>query len=85
MKSDLLKDLALLLQRRVDIIADHELRDRNPGQHLDSLQEISEAISVWFAQHEDQVDSRLHHYLQGCSYNKALDYIRDDVAVPCSV
>lgn len=85
MNSELLSDLELLLQRRLDIIADHELRDSNPGKQLDQLQEVSEALSVWFAQHEDQVDPRLHHFLDGCSYNKALTYIREGRSVPCSV
>lgn len=68
--------LADLLERRLQIIADHSLRDRNPNAHLSQLKAVSEAIAEAHASLRGQIDPRLNHYLSQASYSKALDHIR---------
>ena len=68
-------ELAALLQRRLDVIADHTWRDRDPAAHLLALAEVSEAITVWTKEHRSVLDPRLRHFLANASYAKALDFI----------
>jgi hypothetical protein len=37
-------NLAKLLKERLQIIADHEFRDKDPNAHLELLKKVSEAI-----------------------------------------
>ncbi|MEM1084173.1 MAG: hypothetical protein AAGI48_08620 [Verrucomicrobiota bacterium] len=71
-------DLAELLQRRLDVIADHAFRDRDPDAHLEALKEISVAISDWHRAHRGGLPARLEHFLGGCSYDKALRFLESD-------
>ncbi|MGE9270850.1 MAG: hypothetical protein ACQKBU_08605 [Verrucomicrobiales bacterium] len=73
-------DLAALLQRRLDVIADHDFRDRDPEAHLTNLREASQAITLWHSKHRGSLDARLEHFLRGCSYQKALIYLESDGA-----
>jgi hypothetical protein len=68
-------DLAAMLRRRLDVIADHAFRDRDPEAHLNALREASEAITAWHDQHRGSLPGRLEHFLSGCSYHKALAFI----------
>ena len=68
-------DLAALLHRRLDLIADHDFRDRDAAGHLDALKEISEEITAWHARHRGTLPPRLEHFLGGCSYQKALAFL----------
>jgi len=69
----MLEPLSEALRERLRIIADHDLRDRDPTAHLKKLQEASEAI-----QHCEkalstlEIDAKLRHYLERRSYDKAL-------------
>ncbi len=71
-------DLADLLRRRLAIIADHGFRDRDADAHLDALRRVSEEIAAWHARHRGSLPPRLEHFLSGCSYQKALDFIESD-------
>lgn len=71
-----LQELADLLERRVSIIADRELYQRDPDEHLTRLREVSESIAAKHAKLKPQLDARLNHFMTGCSYEKALDWIR---------
>lgn len=75
-----LQQLSTSLNDRLKVIADHELRDRNPATHLKKLQEASEAIEKWEAALllEGNADPKLLHYLKQRSYNKALEYINSN-------
>jgi hypothetical protein len=67
--------LAGLLRERLAVIADHAWRDRDAAGHLDRLRTVSEAI---MAQHEalrPGLPPRLAHYLERCSYDKALAFL----------
>lgn len=74
--SPTLDRLAELLQRRLDVIADTELRTKNPEAHLTALREVSEAIEAEHQRLRPQLDGRLRHFLQQASYQKALEWIQ---------
>ncbi len=64
-----------LLERRLAVIADLEWRDRDGAGQLAALQSVGEALTVWVSAHRAVVPPRLHHYLQQCSYSKALAWL----------
>lgn len=68
-------ELATLLQRRLDVIADHAWRDRDPAAHLQALADISGRIAEWTREHRSGLDPRLRHFLANASYAKALDFV----------
>jgi hypothetical protein len=68
-------ELKQLLNRRLEIIADHEWRDHDPSAQLAALGEISQRILDWTASHRSQIDARLRHYLDNSSLQKALDHL----------
>ena len=67
--------LASLLEKRLQVIADHAFRDRDPAAHLEALKEISEQIVAEQARLAPVTPPRLAHFLEGCSYDKALAFI----------
>jgi hypothetical protein len=69
-----LNELAEMLQRRIAVIADHDLRDREPAKHLDQLKSVSESIATVHSELKSEIDPRLNHYLANCSYEKALEH-----------
>ncbi|MBX9577899.1 MAG: hypothetical protein K2W97_05420 [Chthoniobacterales bacterium] len=77
MNPSTLQQLSSSLRERLSIIADHELRDRDPATHLKKLQEASEAIEQWekVLLLEKNVDPKLRHYLAQRSYDKALEWL----------
>lgn len=68
--------LISLLQKRIEIIADHSFRDRDTQAHLSALKQISEDIETYHQIHKSAFDSKLRHYLAQCSYQKALDHLQ---------
>ena len=68
-------DLASLLRRRREVIADHAFRDRDAAAHLDALREVSEAITAQHTLLRSQIPPRLNHYLTQCSFDKALGWL----------
>ena len=72
----LFNKIALALQERLDVIADHELRDRDAATHLKKLQEASETIESCAAALPIDTPARLRHFLEHRSYDKALDWIK---------
>ena len=79
MNSDL-KILTELLRKRLEIIADHEFRDKDPESHLESLKEISMAIESEHEPLRNSIDARLKHYLTNMSYEKALRHIENNIS-----
>ncbi len=65
--------LATALRRRVELIADHALRDRDPTAHLEALRTVSDEIGALAPQFGH--DPRLQHFLDRCSYDKALVWL----------
>ncbi|MEY3394327.1 MAG: hypothetical protein RL346_563 [Verrucomicrobiota bacterium] len=68
-------ELQTLLSQRLDIIADHTFRDRDPAGHLAALKKVSEQIETYTRENSRQFDAKLRHYLSNCSYQKALDHL----------
>ncbi len=68
-------DLAALLRRRRETIADHPFRDRDPAAHLNALKTVSEQIAAWHQSHRGDIPARLDHFLTNCSYDKALLFL----------
>lgn len=67
--------LRQLLQRRINLIADHAFRDRDPTAHLEALKTVSEEISAEHARLRPQLPPRLNHFLTQASFSKALEYL----------
>ena len=75
-----LKILTELLRKRLEIISDHEFRDKDPESHLESLKEISMAIESEHETLRNSIDARLKHYLTNMSYEKALSHIENNIS-----
>ena len=69
------EQLRALLQRRLDIIADHDLRLRAPEEQLKALQTISSDLQSWHQQHRLILPARLNHFMTQASFSKALEYL----------
>lgn len=68
-------DLATLLRRRKETIADHAFRDRDPAAHLEALKTVSLEIKAWHDARRGTLPPRLEHFLTGCSFDKALRFL----------
>ncbi|MDZ4288024.1 MAG: hypothetical protein U0984_08700 [Prosthecobacter sp.] len=64
-----------LLRRRLDVIADHGLRERDPTAQLDRLREVSEALAKEHERLRPILPARLNHFLTQSSLSKALEYL----------
>lgn len=67
-----LADLRIALQHRLDVIANHALRDADPAAHLEQLKEASEAIERLHQELGSGLHPQLNHFLESQSYHKAL-------------
>lgn len=69
------RDLAQSLRERLAVIGDRAAYERDPQAHLQQLQTVSERIIELGRQLPAPVDPQLAHYLQRCSYDKALAFL----------
>jgi len=76
---DLLVELEASLQERRRVIADHDWRDRDPAAHLDALRGVSEKIASISAGLGPAAAPKLRHFLDNCSYDKALTLLAGEV------
>ena len=67
-----LQQLIEMLERRLAVIANADLRENDPESQLAQLQEASEAIMAFHEDHRDSIPIRLNHFLENCSFDKAL-------------
>jgi len=72
------ENLRQLLRRRLEIIADHALRESDPAGQLRRLQEVSEAIQAEHEKLRPALHPRLNHFLTQSSLQKALDWIEQE-------
>lgn len=72
-------ELQSLLQRRLEVIADTEWRDRDPKGQLDALKSVSEALMARHQSWRDRMSPKLEHFMSNCSYQKALDFIENEL------
>ena len=77
MKTDY-QQLEQLLEKRIAVISDHQLRDSDPDEQLKQLQTVSESISELHQKIADEAPPRLRHFLENCSYDKALDWLKNN-------
>ena len=75
-ESNTIVDLRDALRERLAIIHDEESR-RDEVKHIDRLRAISEKIDKLQAALPQPVDTRLAHYLQRRSYDKALELLEN--------
>ncbi len=75
-----LSELIGLLEERLRVIGDAELRERDPAGQLAKLQEVSEALVAFHTGHRSEIQPRLNHFLESCSYAKALDWANEALA-----
>lgn len=72
-------ELARALRTRLEVIADRELYRQDPEHHLRKLIAASERIDEAVADLPRPLNGELAHYLQGCSYHKALNWLERNV------
>ena len=66
--------LATALRERLAIVADESSR-RAVGQHLERLKQVSERIDALRKCLPKPMDPQLAHFLERCSYEKALELL----------
>ena len=71
---DVIVDLREALRERLAIIGDEESR-RDEQAHMARLHAISERIDKLAAALPRPIDPRLAHYLEGRSFDKALEFL----------
>ena len=63
------------LQERLDVIADQDLRARDPRAHLERLKAAASRLDAAIARVRPNCDPQLRHFLDRQSYVKALDWL----------
>lgn len=63
------------LRERLALIDDREFYQRDPAGHLARLQTVSGQIAAATTHLPPRVDPQLAHFLQRCSYAKALAFL----------
>ena len=76
-----MNELAVALRERLAIVADEESR-RDSERHMERLREVSEKINALAARLPPSVNPQLRHYLERCSYSKALALLDGATAPP---
>ena len=76
MKTDFPK-LESLLRERLNVIADHALRDQDPAAHLEKLRDAAQALDQEYHSVRATLPARLNHFMQQSSYQKALAFIEE--------
>jgi len=66
-----------LLDERLRVIGDAELRGRDPEAQLAKLKEVSEAIMAFHVAHRSEIPPRLNHFLENCSFEKAREWANE--------
>jgi hypothetical protein len=72
--------LASLLRKRLSVIADQELRERDPDAQLNALRDVSLAITEAAQAPSSELPPRLAHFIERCSFDKALAFIEGQSA-----
>ncbi len=65
------------VQKRLDIVADHAFRDRDPGGHLEALKQAHRELESLVGALPSDCDPRLRHFLERQSYEKALAFLKE--------
>jgi hypothetical protein len=70
--------LAALLERRLEVIADTAWRDRDPEGQWAALRGVSEALEAFRLANQAALPKRLSHFLEQSSFGKALDWLKEN-------
>ena len=70
-----LSRLRAAVRRRLDVVADRALYERDAAEHLAQLVSASEAVNRLAAELPADADPELRHYLERQSYVKALAWL----------
>jgi hypothetical protein len=70
-------ELAAALRERIAVIADREAALRDSAAHMDRLRAASERIGRAAGALPRPVDPRLEHFIEGCSFAKALAWLEE--------
>ena len=73
-------ELREALQERLGVIADHELRARDPRAHLERLKAAASRLDAAIARVPPNCDPQLRHFLDRQSYVKALAWLEQTIA-----
>ncbi len=76
MEDATLHELASLLLRLERVIGNQQLREEDPGEHRNQLQEAFQRLDAKVRDLQGGLHPRLEHFLTQRSYAKALDWIR---------
>jgi hypothetical protein len=68
------------LKTRLDLVADHSFRDRDPAAHLAALKSAAATLDAEMSHLPPEIDPTLRHYLERQSYTKALAWLGEAVA-----
>ncbi len=69
------KALLKAVGERLDLVADHAWRDRDPAGHLEGLKAAAGRLDMLVANLPADADPMLRHYLERQSYTKARDWL----------
>lgn len=75
---ELSQRLCELLERRMAVIGDHALRDRDPAAQLEQLRQVSEELTALHQQNKGSLPPRLNHFLERASFSKALAWLKGE-------
>ena len=68
-------ELANALRERLAVISDEKLRREQPALQLEKLKDVSAKITSLAAELPSPIDPQLRHFLERCSYDKALAFL----------
>ncbi len=77
----LFQNLHAALRQRVDIVADHALREHDPAAHLEAIKAAAAHLDSVVADLPPNIDPNLRHYLERQSYLKAIAWLEESGAV----
>jgi hypothetical protein len=77
--SELHQKLHAAVKARLDLVADHAFRDRDPAAHLAALKSVAARLDAEMTDLLPEIDPMLRHYLERQSYTKALDWLSEAV------
>ena len=72
-----MKELHAAVKKRLDLVADHAFRDRDPAGHLAALKSAAAELDTLVNVLPADCDPNLRHYLERQSYLKALAWLED--------
>lgn len=77
---ELHQKLHAAVKARLDLVADHAFRDRDPATHLAALKSAAARLDAEMSHLPAEIDPTLRHYLERQSYTKALAWLDELVA-----